>query len=319
MNRFVGPRRSPLKRDRGALWRGLFLASAVFLVLSIGSIVFLIGRQAVALFSQVSPVAFLFGRIWAPDRELYGVLPFLIGSLWATAIALAIGGPLGLAGAVFLAKIATPRAEGIVRPAIQLLAGIPSVVFGWIGLTALVPFIRVHSGHTTGFGLLAAGVVLAVMILPTFISLAEDALRSLSPSLEQASLALGTTRWQTIWYVLLPAAWPGIIAAVILSLARAIGETMAVQMVLGNSPVLPDGLITPASTLTSEIMLEMGSTPHGSPANNALFAMGLLLLLFSIGLIAAVRATRKEGNAVVHRVRRSRQEVKVAASTAQDD
>lgn len=289
--------------SRVNVWRGLFFASAIFLVISIVAILAMIGRQALALFTQVKPLAFLCGRVWAPEHGLYGVLPFLVGSLAVTALALLIGAPLGLAGAIYLAKMATPRAQRVMRPVIELLAGIPSVVYGWVGLTALVPFIRRHSGHVTGFGLLAAGIVLAVMILPTFISLAEDALRSLPESIEHASLALGTTRWQTIAHVLLPAAGPGITAAGILSLARAIGETMAVQMVLGNSPVIPAGLIAPASTLTSEIVLEMGSTPQGSPANNALFAMGLLLLLISLGLIVAVRATRREATAFVRKTR----------------
>ncbi|MHB0886203.1 MAG: phosphate ABC transporter permease subunit PstC [Bacillota bacterium] len=288
------------RRDTGAIWRGLFFASAIFLVISIAAILVMIGRQAIALFTQVRPLAFLFGRVWAPEHGLYGALPFLVGSLAATGLALLIGVPLGLAGAIYLAKLATPRAQRIMRPAIELLAGIPSVVYGWVGLTALVPFIRRHSGQVTGFGLLAAGIVLAVMVLPTFISLAEDALRSVPQDIEHGSLALGTTRWQTIAHVLIPAAWPGLAAAGILSMARAIGETMAVQMVLGNSPVIPAGLIVPASTLTSEIVLEMGSTPQGSPANNALFAMGLLLLLISLGLIVAVRATRKEATAGVH-------------------
>lgn len=282
------------RRDAGAIWRGLFFASAIFLVISIVAILAMVGRQAIALFMQVRPLAFLLGRVWAPEHDLYGVLPFLIGSMEATALALVIGAPLGLAGAIYLAKLATPRAQRIMRPAIELLAGIPSVVYGWVGLTALVPFIRRHSGQVTGFGLLAAGIVLAVMVLPTFVSLAEDALRAVPQDIEHGSLALGTTRWQTIAHVLIPAAWQGIAAAAILSLARAIGETMAVQMVLGNSPVIPAGLIAPASTLTSEIVLEMGSTPQGSPANNALFAMGLLLLLISLGLIVAMRATRRE-------------------------
>jgi phosphate transport system permease protein len=183
------------------------------------------------------------------------------------------------------------------RPATELFAGIPSVVYGYVGLTVIVDLIRRGTGSSTGYGMLAGGVVLAIMILPTVISISEDTLRSLPDSYEEASLALGATRWQTIWKVLLPAAAPGVVTAMILGIARAIGETMAVQMVIGNSPLFPSSLINPTSTLTSNIVMEMGNTPFGSTWNNALFMMSLILLLISLLLIVLVRTAVRRGEA----------------------
>jgi phosphate transport system permease protein len=188
-----------------------------------------------------------------------------------------------------MAKIAPNWLREIMRPATDLYVAIPSVVYGFIGLTILVPFIRTYFGVNTGFGLLAAAVILAIMILPTIISISEDAIRSVPRTLEEASLALGATRWQTIRRVLLPAALPGILTSIILAMARAVGETMAVQMVIGNTPQLAKTLFTPTSTLTSEIVIEMGNTPFGTAWGNSLFLMALVLLLVSLLMIVAIR------------------------------
>ena len=202
---------------------------------------------------------------------------------------MALGAPLGLAGAIFMAKVAPPWLREIMRPATDLYTAVPSVVYGFIGLTILVPFIREYFHVSTGFGLFAAGLILAVMILPTIISISEDALRAVPKSLEEASLALGATRWQTIWNVVLPAALPGVLTAIILAMARAIGETMAVQMVIGNTPQLAKSLFAPTSTLPSEIVVEMGNTPFGSAWGNSLFLMALVLLLLSLAMIIVIR------------------------------
>jgi len=269
--------------------RYLFIASAVLVSLIIVSIIWFVGNQGLATFRAASPLEFFTSSKWSPDTGQYGALTFIVSSLGTTIIALLLGGPLGLAGAVFMAKVAPEWMRTIMRPATDLFAGIPSVVYGYVGITVLVDLIRRSTRSATGYGLLAGGIVLAIMILPTVISIAEDTLRSLPRIYEEASLALGATRWQTIWRVLLPAAAPGIITALILAMARAIGETMAVQMVIGNSPRFPSSLVTPTSTLTSNIVMEMGNTPFGSTWNNALFMMSLILLLISLALIVLVR------------------------------
>ncbi|MDP4127568.1 MAG: phosphate ABC transporter permease subunit PstC [Bacillota bacterium] len=271
----------------------LFISSAILVSLVIVSIIWFVGNQGLATFRQASFLEFFTSSKWSPDSGKFGALTFIAGSLATTAIAILIGGPIGLAGAVFMAEIAPQWMRAIMRPATELFAGIPSVVYGYVGITVIVNTLRKTTGSATGYGLLAAGLVLAIMILPTIISITEDTLRSLPDTYKEASLALGATRWQTIWRVLIPAATPGILTAVILAMARAIGETMAVQMVIGNSPRFPNSLFSPTSTLTSNIVMEMGNTPFGSTWNNALFMMSLILLLISLALIILVRTTVK--------------------------
>jgi len=253
--------------------------------------------QGLSTFRQVSVLEFFTSSKWNPDSGQFGALTFIAGSIGTTLIAILLGGPLGLAGAVFLAEIAPPWVRSFMRPATDLFAGIPSVVYGYVGLTVIVGFIRKSTNSSTGYGVLAAGIVLAIMILPTVISLSEDALRSLPKTYKEASLALGATRWQTIRRVLVPAASPGILTAIILAMARAIGETMAVQMVIGNSPRFPGSLITPTSTLTSNIVMEMGNTPFGSTWNNGLFMMSFILLIIALILIILVRTAVRRGTA----------------------
>ena len=269
--------------------RYLFLACAGLMTVIIFAIVLFIGQQGLLTFRDVSPHEFFLSAKWDPTEGQFGALSFIAGSVLATLLSVLLGAPLGLAGAIFMAKIAPPWVREIMRPTTDLYVAVPSVVYGFIGMTILVPFIRAHAPGHVGFGLLAASVILAVMILPTIISISEDAIRAVPSSLEEASLALGATRWQTIWRVLVPAAMPGILTAVILAMARAIGETMAVQMVIGNTPLLPLSLFTPTATLTSEIVVEMGNTPFGSAWGNSLFLMALVLLIISVTMIVAIR------------------------------
>lgn len=291
----VLPRSRSLVYFNDRLFRYLFIASAVLVSLIIVSIIWFVGNQGLATFRQASIVEFFTSSVWNPNNGQFGALTFITGSIASTVIAILIGGPLGLAGAVFLAKIAPPWVRQFMRPATDLFAGIPSVVYGYVGITVIVNVIRKTTKLPTGFGLLASAVVLAIMILPTVVSITEDTLRSLPDTYEEASLALGATRWQTIWRVLVPAALPGILTALILAMARAIGETMAVQMVIGNSSRFPSSLVSPTSTLTSNIVMEMGNTPFGSTWNNALFMMSLMLLLISLVLIILVRFTARRG------------------------
>lgn len=275
----------PVSYDR--FFRYLFLASAIMVSIVILSIMLFVAKQGLQTFTVVSPGEFFFSTKWVPP-QYFGAFTFIFGSFAVTGLALFLGGPLGLASAIFMAKIAPRKVREFMRPATDLFVGIPSVVYGWIGLTIFRPSIQKYSGES-GYGLLLAGIILGIMILPTVISISEDSLRALPRTLEEASYALGATRWQTIWRVLVPAAIPGLVSAVILAMARAIGETMAVQMVIGNSSKFPLSLFTPTSTLTSEIVLDMGNTPFGSTWNNALFLMALTLLILSLFMILLVR------------------------------
>lgn len=269
--------------------RYLFIASAFLMTIIIFSIIFFVGRQGLMTFAEVSPLEFFFGAQWDPTLGKFGALSFIIGSVATTLLSVVIGAPLGLLGAIFLAKVAPVWLKNIMRPATDLYVAIPSVVYGYIGLMILVPFLRSTFGTTTGFGVLAASLVLAVMILPTILSISTDALNAVSRPLEEASLALGATWWQTMVHVIVPAAAPGILTAVVLAMARAVGETMAVQMLIGNTPQIITSLFTPTATLTSNIVVEMGNTPFGSVWGNALFLMAFVLLLISLGMILLIR------------------------------
>lgn len=267
----------------------LFVASACLMTVIIFAIIFFVGRQGLLTFTQVSPVEFFGSARWDPSAGSYGALAFIIGSLTSTLLAVALGTPLGLLGAIFLAKVAPVWLRRIMRPATDLYVAIPSVVYGYIGLVLLVPFLRTQFGVTTGFGVLAASAVLSIMILPTILSISVDAIQAVPRPLEEASLALGATWWQTMIHVILPAAAPGILTAVVLAMARAVGETMAVQMLIGNTPQLITSLFTPTATLTSNIVVEMGNTPFGSVWGNALFLMAFVLLILSLGMILLIR------------------------------
>lgn len=197
----------------------LFIASAGLVSLLIFSIIFFVGRQGLMTFADVSPLEFFTAARWAPTAAppVFGALSFITGSLYVTLVAVAIGTPLGVFGALFMAKVAPEGVRRIMRPALDLYVAIPSVVYGYIGLIVLAPAVREYFGVRTGFGIFTAGLVLAIMILPTILSLADDALRAVPQPLEEASLALGATWWQTLWLVVLPAALPGILTAVVLT------------------------------------------------------------------------------------------------------
>ncbi|MBO9608444.1 MAG: phosphate ABC transporter permease subunit PstC [Paenibacillaceae bacterium] len=281
------------RKDQGMRW--IFVGSATLVAVIIFSIILFVGYQGTQTFRDISFAEFFFSTDWSPSAEKspsFGALPFLYSTLLLTALSIALAIPLALSGAVFMAKIAPRWMREILRPAADLFVGIPSVVYGFIGMTVIVPAISDIFGKL-GYGILPAAIILAVMILPTIMSISEDSLRSLPGRLEEASLALGATRWQTIWKVLLPAARPGIITAVILGMGRAMGETMAVFMVIGNSPKIPHSLIDSTTVLTTAIVKDMPNTFYGTPWNNTLYLMALVLLLVSLALIMTIRIVAK--------------------------
>jgi phosphate ABC transporter permease protein PstC len=265
----------------------LVVACSVILALAI--ITYFIFQAGLPIIVRLGLDDFLFNTRWQPAEEggSFGIGAMVLGSLWVTLGALVVGVPLGLAVAVFSAELAPEWLSTLIRPAIQLLAGIPSVIYGFVGLMVLVPWVRTHLGGP-GLSVLTAAIVLGIMILPNIISISEDSLRAVPAAYREGALALGATRWQTIWGVLIPAARSGIGASVILGMGRALGETMAVIMMIGNSLQVPRSLLDPATTMTSNIGLEMAyaSGEH----REALFATGVVLFAFIMVLNLAANA-----------------------------
>jgi phosphate transport system permease protein len=287
----IQSRRPTVAHAQERIASGLLFSSSAFVIIAMAAIIVYLAVMGLKLFvtDGVNPFHFLFSADWTSDPKRPGALAFIVGSLSITLFAICTGGPFGVAVGIFLSQLAPKKLAAFMKPAIEILVGIPSVVYGWLGLTLLVPLIRHGTGSPTGFGLLTAGIVLSIMILPTVISLSEDAMRAVHTSMKEGSMALGATRWQTIWHVMLPAARSGLTVAVILGIARAIGEALAVQMVIGNSPVLPKGILAPTAALTTEIVTDMGSAQPGTVLYHALFSMAFLLLLIAMALILAVR------------------------------
>lgn len=218
-----------------------------------------------------------FGKTWKPSQDLYGIFPFIIGSIYVTAGAMVVGVPIGILCAVFLAWFCPRRLYGILNPAVRLMAGIPSIVYGFFGLMVMVPVIQTLTG-TSGKGLLTASLLLGIMILPTIISAAEPALRAVPRSYYEGALALGATHERSAFSVILPAAKSGVLSGVILGVGRAIGETMAVIMIAGNQSRMPGGLLDGLRTMTSNIVLEMGYST--GLHRQALIATGVVLFVF---------------------------------------
>lgn len=248
-------------------------------------------REGIPFFGEVAPSAWL-AQAWYPTFGKFGVLPLVLGSVLVTITSVAIALPLGVATAVFVREVAPSWARDVLKPFIEVLAGIPSVVLGFFGMTLIAPAVRDALGAPTGLTAFTGSLILAYMALPTVISVAEDALDAVPKSYRDASLAMGATQWQTIWRVVVPAAKSGILTAVMLGMGRAIGETMAVMMVTGNAARLPltlDSLIRPVRTMTATIAAEMGEVAQGSVHYHALFAIGIMLFVmtFLINLAAA--------------------------------
>ena len=244
-------------------------------------IAFFIFEEGLPLIWKIGPKAFILGERWVPSQGSFGILPMIAGSFWVTVGALLLGIPLGLACAIFLCEWTPPLAAMVLRPTIQVLAGIPSVIYGFWGLIVLVPLVRNYLGGP-GLSILSGSMILGFMILPTIISISEDSLKALPPYYKAGALALGATHWQTIWRVLIPAARSGIVASIILGMGRALGETMAMIMILGNAVKMPKSILDSARTLTTNIGIEMGYATGDH--RHALFATGVILFLIIMGL-----------------------------------
>ncbi len=255
----------------------VFMVTALVSVAAVILICVFLFASGLPAIKEIGLIDFLFGMEWRPSNDIYGIFPMIVGSIYVTAGALIIGVPVGILTAIFMARFCPQSLYKIMKPAINLMAGIPSVVYGFFGLVVLVPFIRdVFGGR--GMSLMAASILLGLMILPTIISMSETAIRSVPQSYYEGGLALGASHERSVFFTVLPAAKSGIFAGIVLGVGRAIGETMAVMMVAGNQPLIPAGLTEGVRTLTTNIVMEMGYSTDLH--REALIATAVVLFVF---------------------------------------
>lgn len=280
------------------LGRGFSIFCGYLIVILTLSIIGFVASKGLSTFLKdgYSLKEFLFTTPWKPDSETpkFGALIFILGSTLVSIGAIIISAPISIALAIFMNLISPKIGNKVLQPAMELFVGIPSVVYGWIGITVLIPILKKSFGGI-GFSLLAGILVLSIMILPTITSISSDAIKTIPREYIQGSYGLGATRWQTIVKVIIPACKSGILTGIVLGLARAFGEALAVQMVIGNSIKIPNGLLDTTATLTSIITMDMANTIFGTTWNNALWSLSLLLLVISFMFILIIRAIGKRG------------------------
>jgi phosphate transport system permease protein len=266
-----------------AMWVTFFCIASVSITILFLIMVFLF-KEGLPVFGETSVSDFLFGKYWYPtdDPPDFGMFPLLVASLTVTGVSAAISIPLGVMTAIYLSEIATYRVSEIVKPIVELLAALPSVVIGFFGMVLVAPFLQKVFGLPTGLNMFNASLMLAFMAIPTICSISEDAIHSVPIALKEASVALGATQWETISRVILPASLSGISTAIILGMARAIGETMVVLMVAGGAAMIPGSVFDPVRPMPASIAAEMAEAPVGSSHYHALFAIGIVLFLFTL-------------------------------------
>lgn len=274
------------------LMKIVFMLAALVSIAAVVLICVFLFSNGVPGIAKIGLFDFLFGTTWRPANDLYGILPMIVGSIYVTAGALLIGVPIGILTAIFMAKFCPSRLYKLIKPAINLLAGIPSVVYGFFGLVVLVPFVRDTFGGR-GMSVLTASVLLGLMILPTIVSVSESAIRAVPNSYYEGGLALGASHERSVFKVALPAAKSGIFAGVVLGVGRAIGETMAVMMVAGNQAVIPDSLTDGVRTLTTNIVMEMGYSE--GLHREALIATAVVLFVFILIINMSFALLKKRG------------------------
>lgn len=272
--------------------RVVFALAAALSILAVGLICVFLFVNGVPAMVEIGIPDFLLGTTWRPANDIYGIFPMIIGSIYVTAGALIFGVPAGLLTAIFLSRFASAKVAAFLKPGVELLAGIPSVVYGFFGLMIIVPFIRLNAPGN-GLSLLAASILLGIMILPTVITVAKNALDAVPQSYYEGALALGATHERSVLRVLVPAAISGIMAGVVLGIGRAIGETMAVVMVAGNQPIIPASIFDGVRTMTANIVLEMGYA--ADLHRGALIATGVVLFVFILLISTRFNAMKKRG------------------------
>jgi len=282
MDEYAHKGRGRLKREKAI--RVFFLFIALASITTLGLIVIFLFMEGLPIFAKVSIPDFIFGKYWYPtaDPPDFGIFPLIIASLAVTAVASAISIPLGVLTALYLAEVASARVRELVKPIVELLAALPSVVIGFFGMVVVAPFLQEAFGVATGLNLFNASLMLAFMSIPTICSISEDAIFSVPVELKEASLALGATHLETIARVIVPASISGIATAVILGMSRAIGETMVVLMVAGGATMIPSSLFDPVRPMPASIAAEMAEAPFRGDHYYALFATGIVLFLFTL-------------------------------------
>ncbi|KFN88321.1 phosphate ABC transporter membrane protein 1, PhoT family [Streptococcus sp. 45] len=280
-----------MNHKKEKIMQGLFFLTACISIVSVLLICIFLLANGLPAIKEIGIKNFLLGEIWRPSSNEFGILPMIVGSLYVTLGALVIGVPIGIFTAVFMAKFCPPVLYKLLKSAINLMAGIPSVVYGFFGLVVLVPFVRNYIGGY-GMGVLTASILLGIMILPTIVSVSESAIRAVPNHYYEGGLALGASHERSIFFVVLPAAKRGILASVILGLGRAVGETMAVIMVAGNQAILPSSLTSGVRTLTTNIVMEMGYS--SGLHRQALIGTAVILFLFVLIVNIAFSLLRKE-------------------------
>lgn len=270
---------------RDNLVKHLLLSCASLSIVFLAGITVTLFKEGLPIFKEVSVFKFLFGRYWYPtyDPPDFGILPLILGSLWVTLGALFVAVPLGVGSAMYISELAHPKLREILKPMVELLASVPSVVYGFFGMVFLGPLVQRLFDLPVGLTCFTASIILGMMALPTVASIAEDAISAVPRELREASYALGAMKWETITKVVVPAASSGIIAAVILGFGRAVGETMTVLMVAGGAAVIPRSVFQPVRTMTATIAAEMGEAPMGSDHYHALFGIALVLFFITLG------------------------------------
>ena len=273
--------------------QGVFLVTACVSILAVALICFFLFVNGFPAMKEIGLKNFLLGKVWKPGNKKFGIFPMILGSIYVTAGALVIGVPIGILMAFFMARFCPKKLHKIIKPAVDLLAGIPSIVYGFFGLIVLVPFVR---NHFTGDGnsIFTASVLLGIMILPTIISVSESAIRAVPDSYYEGSLALGATHERSVFLAVVPAAKSGILAAVILGVGRAIGETMAVMMIAGNQPRVPNSIFQGVRTLTTNIVIEMGYATDLH--REALIATGVVLFVFILLINLTFSVIKRRSN-----------------------
>lgn len=273
--------------------RVVFAAAAFLSIVAVILICVFLFANGIPAIKEIGVLDFISGTSWKPSQNLYGIFPMIVGSIYVTAGAIILGVPLGILTAVFMAKFCPPKLYKLLKPAVDLLAGIPSIVYGFFGLTVIVPVIQDLTG-TSGKGILTASVMLAIMILPTIINVSESAIRAVPDSYYDGALALGATHERAVFATVLPAAKSGVTAGIILGIGRAIGEAMAVSMVAGNQPILPDSVLSGVRTLTANIVIEMGYATDLH--REALIATAVVLFVFILIINTLFSLLKRKGD-----------------------
>ncbi len=272
-----------LRKAREYLIERTVFVSGITSIVIVALIFAFLLKEGLSIFATGSAWHFLFGLNWYPisDPAQFGILPLIVGSLVVTVGAAVLSVPIGIASALYIAEIAPPRTKEVLKAGIELLAAIPSVIIGFIGMVTLGPFIKILFDIPTGLTALTGSFTLAFMAMPTIVSIAEDAITAVPRQYREAAIAMGATKWQTTWRIVAYAARPGMVAAVMLGMGRVIGETMAVMMVTGNAALIPHSFLQPVRTLTATIAAEMGETVQGGDHYAALFAIGIVLFVIT--------------------------------------